>query len=61
MARIVVYVTDDSLGADGLPQDIVLELRDYRRASVDGAGPDTPVVYEHGDAYVRHEIVRDLP
>lgn len=56
---IIVNITDDSIGVENLPDDVVIEVRDYRSAQVELAwqGPEIERVMVGGHPpYVKYRF-----
>lgn len=55
MHTIIVYVTDRSLGAADVPEDMAVEVRDYRWVSTKGSDSTGARRRDNdGEVYVEH-------
>lgn len=57
--RIVVMITDSSVGVQDLPDDIEIEVRDYRSLSMETASGDQFFTDSQERWYIRHTFGRD--
>jgi hypothetical protein len=59
--RVVVHITDESVGVEGLPKGVVVEIRDYREASVDREHASAEYSYVERRAYIPTVFDGGLP
>ena len=52
--KIIIMVTDESVGVQGLPDDVEVEVRDYRSLSMETASGDQFFTDGQQRWYIRH-------
>lgn len=55
---VIINVTDDSIGVENKPDDLTVEVRDYR-GDAQARGADS-VQYQDGRPYFRHRFEAEL-